>query len=112
MRIGELESQHYVLQILLFVKLKNGSYAEEMIREQFGETTRPTIYRAVRYLESKSLVRSEIKDSAGMGGLRRMWYLTPMGEEVATHLMGIEKALGMMPRPQEPKKKPEPKKKS
>ena len=100
MRIASLESQHYALQILLFIKLKNGSYAEQMIREQFGEVTRPTIYRALWMLDSQDLIRSEVVEGpTGRGGLRRMWHLTVTGEEVATHLMAIEKALGATPKP-------------
>ena len=95
MRIAQLESQHYALQILLFIRIKKGSYAEEMIREQFGETTRPTIYRALRYLEARNLIWSQVTESDAGGGLKRMWYLTPMGEEVTSHLEAIEKALGM-----------------
>ena len=110
MRIAQLESQHYALQIMLFIRRKSGSYVEEMLREQFGETTRPTIYRAVWLLSELGLIRNELTDSESGGGLKRMWYLTPMGEEVATHLMAIEKALMMMPGIPIPKKKSERKK--
>ena len=94
MRISQLESQHYALQILLHIRRKSGSYVEEMIREQFGETTRTTVYRAIWMLQDLGLMRSEVMDSRGAGGLRRMWYLTQVGEEIAVHLEAIEKTLG------------------
>jgi len=105
MRISSLESQHYALQILLFIKLKNGSYAEQMIREQFGEVTRPTIYRAIRMLKDNGLIRDELTDGKGQGGIRRMWYLTQTGEKVAEHLKGIEEALTSQAKSENSKKR-------
>lgn len=92
MKLADFEGQQYVHEVLLFVKVNGSAYVEEMLRGAFKQTTRPTISRALRKLESFGLITDKLEDR-GAGGIIRAWYLTPFGEEVAGSLQQLDTLL-------------------
>ena len=93
MPLSQLGTHGYVLDILLYIREKKGSYAAQIINESMPLRSKPTVYMSLRRLEAMGLVYPEIQDQDGTGGLRKMFYLTPLGEEVAGKLAEVEELL-------------------
>ncbi len=90
MRLSDLEGQQYLCEILLFIRSNEGTYVEEMLRGPFSKTTRPTLYRALRKLEALGLAHNRLEDRSAKGGIKRMWFVTPFGEEMAIRLAELD----------------------
>jgi len=83
------------IEILILLQLKKGPlYGYEIIkklREEFKGVWEPktgTIYPALRRLEGRSLVRTEVRDE------REYYHITPLGEEVLREsLLSLEESL-------------------
>ena len=94
MNIELFEGQSYLCQILIFIKSNEGAYVEEMLRGPFKKVSRPTIYRALRKLESLTLITDKLEQDRSKGIITRTWYLTPLGEQITEHVTEIDKLLG------------------
>jgi DNA-binding PadR family transcriptional regulator len=93
LHIVALEGQALILQLLVLLKMERGVYMNKIVKERFGATRRATVYRAVRTLEKSGLITSTLQDVGGIGGIRREFFLTPAGEEIASHLVAVESVL-------------------
>ena len=88
-KIYELEDQASIFQVLVMVGERGEVYGAELKREGF---TPRTTYRVLDKLKDFGLIKSRLDDSAE-GAFRRMYSLTPYGEELLAHLKEIEKIL-------------------
>ena len=88
-RIFKLEDQASIFQILVLIADRGEIYSAQLKREGF---TPRTTDRVLERLSHMGLITNRLDDSA-QGAFRRMYSLTPCGEEFMVLLREMEKTL-------------------
>ena len=87
--VYKLEGQKDIFRVLVEIEAHGEVFAEQLKRSGFNPQT---YYRVLDKLKDFGLIKSRLDDSAE-GAFRRMYSLTPYGEELLAHLKEIEKIL-------------------
>jgi len=86
--------RRFVLPAVLLLLSERPSYGYDLTRRlqelSFGHADRPAVYRALAQLEADGLVNSHSQDPLA-GSARRVYQVTPLGEEVLRVWMGVIK---------------------
>jgi PadR family transcriptional regulator PadR len=86
--------RRFVLPALLLLLSERPSYGYALTRRlqelSFGHADRPAVYRGLAQLETDGLVTSSSEDPTA-GSARRVYRVTPLGEEVLSVWMGVIK---------------------
>ena len=90
MSISTLDSPNHVLSLILFIGRNGEAYANQLHREGFP---RPTVYDTLEYLQSRGILIAELRGGNDRGGLRRIYYLSPLGKQVYEQLDTIDSLL-------------------
>ncbi len=92
-RFGLAPPRRFVLPALLLLLSEEPGYGYSLHKGlqdfRFGETDRPTTYRALAQLESDRLVASSTESGAGQS--RRVYTITALGEQVLRNWMTVVK---------------------
>lgn len=84
--------RHFVLPAILLLLSEEPSYGYRLVRDledlDFGRFDRPVVYRALGQLERDALVESWTENAA-LGRTRRIYGLTPLGDQVLRSWMGV-----------------------
>lgn len=86
--------RRFVLPALLLLLSERPSYGYALTRRlqefSFGHADRPAVYRGLAQLEADGLVTASSEDPSA-GSARRVYRVTPLGEEVLRVWMGVVK---------------------
>ena len=90
MSISTIDSPNHVLSLILFIGRNGEAYGNQLHRAGFP---RPAVYFTLDTLMDSGILSDELRRSTGRGGIRRVFKLTPLGEQVYTHLAAIDSIL-------------------
>ena len=90
MSLEKIDCSNHILGIILAIGEKGSSYANELSKLGYSF---PTLYHTLSYTEEVGLTMSELEGSGGKGSLKRVYRLTPLGEEVYKHLSALDELL-------------------
>lgn len=90
MKIYRFLSLGGVSAVLVYLKINNKGYQREISYDSWS--TPPTIAKALDFLEQNKMITYEPGESPD-GRVQKYYYLTPLGDKIATHLVEVEKIL-------------------
>lgn len=90
MNITVIDCPNHVLSLILRFGREGEQYANRLVGDEFP---RPTIYNTLDGLRKVGILGERLERSSGRGGIRRMFYLTPLGEDIYHHLELIDQLL-------------------
>lgn len=88
--LRDIEPRPRLFSVLLFIGQNDGTYADALHDAGFKKNG---IFGVLDYLLDLKLINDSWEASDRGGGARRMYRLTPLGQQVYEHLVAIDRLL-------------------